>query len=100
MNDYKITGVNIPPSGIYFTGKNNKLVMSIDSYKIWVDPDIEVTEAAQLVLDAMRHIWYKQVWNEAIEAAAKVCRTTGIKHPQQTGQEACELAIRALKEMK
>ena len=31
------------------------------------------------------------------EEAAKVCLQTGIKHPQQTGQEACALAIRGLK---
>ena len=29
------------------------------------------------------------------EACAKVCLKTGIKHPQQTGQEACAAAIRA-----
>lgn len=29
------------------------------------------------------------------EACAKVCLETGIKHPQQTGQEACAAAIRA-----
>ena len=29
------------------------------------------------------------------EACAKVCLQTGIKHPQQTGQEACAAAIRA-----
>ena len=53
----------------------NKIVMRIERDKIWVDPDVEVTEAAEKVLDAMRHMmngWYKQVWNEAIEAAAKL----------------------------
>ena len=29
------------------------------------------------------------------EACAKACLNTGIKHPQQTGQEACAAAIRA-----
>ena len=29
------------------------------------------------------------------EACAKVCLKTGIKHPQQTGQEACAAEIRA-----
>ena len=29
------------------------------------------------------------------EACAKLCLETGIKHPQQSGQEACAVAIRA-----
>ena len=34
---------------------------------------------------------------KALEEAAKICLETGIKHPDQTGQEACAAAIRSLK---
>ena len=40
---------------------------------------------------------YQQGRADAFEEAAKVCLETGIKHPDQTGQEACAVAIRSLK---
>ena len=69
---------------------NGKEIMRIERDKIWVDPDVEVTEAAEKVLGAMRHMmdgWYKQVWNEAIEKGVSVC----------DGYHGAQAALRVLK---
>ena len=54
---------------------DKRIVMRIERDRISVDPDVDVDEAARKVLDALRFYmgdWYRQVWNEAIEAAAKL----------------------------
>jgi len=53
-----------------------KEVMCIERDRIWVDPEVEVTEAAQKVLEAIGwalNMRDRMVWNGAVEAAAKVC---------------------------
>ena len=54
------------------------------------------------VLAERERVWGEKDWGEAAEwirqqereACAEACLKTGIKHPQQTGQEACAAAIR------
>jgi len=60
---------------------------------------------AALVAAHEKKFWMEQIeveCNEAVlaerEACAKLCLETGIKHPQQSGQEACAIAIRTRSE--
>ena len=63
----------LKPNSIHFqTGGVPKCVMRIEADRIWVDPDIEVTEAAALVLQALE-INIKRLIEAEREACAKVC---------------------------
>lgn len=63
----------LKPNSIHFqTGEPTKCVMRIEADRIWVDPDIEVTEAASLVLQALEANIKRLVLAER-EACAKVC---------------------------
>ena len=74
----------------------SRMVMSIERDRIWVDPDVEVTEAAQQVLKAMEAYIVNMVQiavREEREACAKVCEELGyyVRH----GGWTCADAIRA-----
>lgn len=86
----------LKPNSIHFqTGEPTKCVMRIEADRIWVDPNIEVTEAAALVLQALEANIKRLVLAER-EACAKVCRTAQAKGLQSI-REAIEAAIRGLK---
>ena len=73
-----------------------KCVMRIEADRIWVDPDIEVTEAAKVVIASLEsHI--KMLIRAEREACAKVCEQVdtaafGSDRPEPND---CAAAIRA-----
>lgn len=66
-----ITG-SISPNTITFFSSDNKEALKIERNRITVGEGVEVTEAAQAVLDALSGLlgdWERKVWNDAVDAA-------------------------------
>jgi hypothetical protein len=89
------------PSTMEFRGNDSTWVMRITSdRRIEVNEDVEVTEAAQKVLDAMQHLLAAQL-NKLIaderSACAKVCDELHWpwRMGDNSGPKECAAAIRA-----
>jgi hypothetical protein len=68
----KVYNPDPPPPSISFHSGNPEPVMRIERDRIWVDPEVEVTETAKLVLAAMEEMMQEMLrkeWNAAIDAA-------------------------------
>ena len=90
----------LKPNSIHFqTGNIPKCVMRIEPDRIWVDPDVEVTEAAALVLQALEANIKRLVEAER-EACAKVCEDIDNNMEASWKRNAvnCAAAIRARSE--
>ena len=89
----------LKPNSIHFqTGEVPKCVMRIEADRIWVDPDVEVTEAAALVLQALETN-IKRLIEAEREACANVCEEeaeewSGRTEPHEAVVR-CAAAIRA-----
>ena len=86
----------LKPNSIHFqTGEPIKCVMRIEADRIWVDPDVQVTEAAALVLQLLEENIKRLVLAER-EACAKVCEKAMIQmNYSEAPYKQCAAAIRA-----
>ena len=79
---------------------DNKIVMKIERDRIWVDPDVEVDEAAHQVIKILESYIVNMVQREVAaerEACAKVCELIAINAADNRASE-CAAAIRARRE--
>jgi hypothetical protein len=86
---------NIPNTITFYAG-NPKEVMRIERDFIWVNPDVEINEAAMTVLEAMEGMlaeMLRKEWNAAIDAAADVYEKTADDYGDYYGVSARDAAI-------